>query len=357
MPSFESNSYKESPDFVRISAAAAIALGFQKGKIYRNAQTFCINLLQTYHDGCKANCLYCGQARDYIRGNTCEQLIRVGWPNVSLDRIIQALIPRQKTVKRVCVAMLSHPRAGENLISIINRLKEKITLPISALVTPTNLKTTHIERLHDIGTDVFTVALDAATKPLFNLLRGKHVKSPHRYEKYFDGLKEAIDIFGQHKVGAHLIVGLGETEREMVTIMQKLFDLGVNLHQFSFYPEQGSALESQLPPSIGHYRRIQLFRYLMENNLGHPEKLEFNEKDQIVNFGLPSSHLDKIISSGKPFETSGCSGCNRPYANARPSESIRNFPFKLEQKDIIDVKNQLTDFNVLFHFSQQQHLL
>lgn len=43
---------QEPPEYVRISSAAAMALGFIKGIFYRNAVPSCINLLLTYQDGC-----------------------------------------------------------------------------------------------------------------------------------------------------------------------------------------------------------------------------------------------------------------------------------------------------------------
>ena len=52
-----------SPDFVRISMAAAIELGLKPGKIH-GCGCGCINLLQNYPEGCFANCSYCGLARE-----------------------------------------------------------------------------------------------------------------------------------------------------------------------------------------------------------------------------------------------------------------------------------------------------
>ncbi len=52
-----------SPETVRLSIAAAMTLGFRRGKFYRNAKLGCINLLMEYDRGCIANCLYCGQAK------------------------------------------------------------------------------------------------------------------------------------------------------------------------------------------------------------------------------------------------------------------------------------------------------
>ena len=41
---------------------------------------------------------------------------------------------------------------------------------------------------------------------------GKGVQSPHKWSKYWDIMLDAKDIFGPQKFGAHIIVGMGETE-------------------------------------------------------------------------------------------------------------------------------------------------
>ncbi len=337
------NDVCESPQYVRMSTAAAIGLGLRRGRFYRNAQTFCINLLQTYQDGCKANCLYCGQAKNFIQDDSaCERLIRVEWPLYSLEQVILSIKETQNHFERVCVSMLSHQRAGDDLITSINRLHEEIQLPISALITPTNLTRNQMEKLHEIGIDNLTIALDAVTKTIFNQLRA--VKSPHRYDRYLAGLNEAIEIFGRGSVGVHLIVGLGETEFEITTMIQQLVDRGISIHLFSFYPEAGSAIGMKQPPPLGQYRRIQLVRYLIEVQNIRLEKLKFNKREQIIDFGLSPSEFDQILTTGIPFETSGCPGCNRPFANSRPSEPIRNYPFSPTLDDLQIIHQQIREY-------------
>ena len=83
-----------SPETVRISQAAAMTLGFARGKFYRGARLGCINILMEYEDGCVGNCLYCGQAREVAEGPECRSLIRVSWPSFDLDRVIEATLGR-----------------------------------------------------------------------------------------------------------------------------------------------------------------------------------------------------------------------------------------------------------------------
>jgi len=61
-----------------------------------------------------------------------------------------------------------------------------------------------------------------------------------------------------------LIVGLGETEMEMVSAIQRIKDIGGTTHLFSFYQESGSLLENRPQCPVGHFRRIQLVRYIID---------------------------------------------------------------------------------------------
>ena len=74
-----SEATKLSPDYVRISAAAAIELGLKPGRLHR-CNCGCINLLQNYPEGCFANCSYCGLARERPGIAELNTFIRVDWP-------------------------------------------------------------------------------------------------------------------------------------------------------------------------------------------------------------------------------------------------------------------------------------
>jgi biotin synthase-related radical SAM superfamily protein len=47
------------------------------------------------------------------------------------------------------------------------------------------------------------------------------VQSPHGWDKYWEILHAAADIFGPERFGAHLIAGMGESDHNMLTQVQK----------------------------------------------------------------------------------------------------------------------------------------
>jgi biotin synthase len=354
---FNSSMKLESPEYVRISLAAAMTLGLIPGKFFRNAKLYCVNLLLTYNEGCVGRCAYCGLSKSRtISGSWNENsFIRVDWPVIALDEIIIKLKSGFCShVERVCVSMITNKKACEDTLKIVSELHKNVDL-ISALVTPMIIDKRWLYNLKESGTDMVGIAVDAATPELFEKLRGQGVGGAHKWSKYWRIIKEALEVFGKNKVGIHLMVGVGETEEEMVKTIQRTYNLGAQVHLFSFFPEKESLMKDVFQPNIGSYRRIQLARYLIQHRIISAKDMEFSEKGRLKNFGIRKIKLDEIINNGVSFMTSGCPGktmnnsCNRPFANCSPYQAymgeMRNFPFKPNASDTEIIKKQLQIFS------------
>jgi biotin synthase len=337
----------ESPKYLRMSLAAAMTLDFKKGLFYRNAKLFCINLLLTYGSGCVARCAYCGLSSQRAGQSDHKSFIRVVWPTHALDEIIQSINRHQDRVKRICVSQVTHKNAGHDTYAICRVLRGSYDIPISLLVAPTTTTRKDLMAYKTAGADKIGVAIDLATPDLFDQYRGAGVNGPHRWETYLERLVQAIEIFGRRNAGAHFICGMGETEKELVTAIQMVQDMGGWTHLFSFFPEAGSRLEDRPAPPMDKYRRIQLARFLIDEGLTRLERFVFDESNQIVDYGISHDRLEAVIDSGNPFRTSGCAGydgqvaCNRPYANSRPGPDIRNYPFPPDRDDMIRIRGQM----------------
>jgi biotin synthase len=229
---------------------------------------------------------------------------------------------------------------------------------ISVLITPTIINEDWLQRIKDAGADKVGIAVDAATPEIFEKMRGKGVRGPHKWKKYWDTIQQAAGVFGSGNVGVHLIVGIGETEKQMIETIQKAQDMGARTHLFSFFPEEGSALEKHQQPPLGGYRRVQLARYLINYDLGNLKNMDFNENGQLVDYGTDQVVLDDVIGKGKAFMTSGCKGetienaCNRPMGNCTPFQASighwRNFPISPEEDDIVKVREQLNNYSLTY---------
>ncbi|MGD9364763.1 MAG: radical SAM protein [Desulfobacteraceae bacterium] len=338
---------QESPEYLRMSLAAAMTLGFKPGIFYRNAKLHCINLLLNYGNGCAARCAYCGLSNKRRGAYSDKSFIRVTWPTYALDDIVERISRRRDRIKRICISMITNKRAIADTRDICARLRASFDIPVSLLICPTLVSRKDLVSYREAGADKVGVALDLATPALFDKYRGKGVGGPHTWDRYMNCLRTAIDIFGHRNAGSHFVTGMGETEREMVDIIQQVQNMGGWTHLFSYFPEAGSQMKDHPMPAMGHYRRIQLARYLVDENISHARQFTYDEKGRIVDFGIRPQRLMAVINSGEPFRTSGCEGydgevaCNRPYANSRPGPDIRNFPFPPDAQDIERIKRQM----------------
>lgn len=353
----EKTSLRESPAYVRTSTAAAMTMGKLTGRFLRQAQLYCINLLLTYDEGCAANCAYCGLSgsRDADESWNEQSFIRVDWPTVPLTDVIASMKTGTCShVERVCISMVTNGRSLKDAIEVTKDLREA-TDKISVLITPTIVNKDWLIELKEAGADKIGVAVDAATPDLFNELRGSGVKGPHRWDQYWSIIDDSVSIYGKNNVGIHLVVGLGETEEEMVKVIQLAQDKGADTHLFSFFPEKDSLMEKTPQPPIGQYRRVQLARYLINYNISQAGSMKFSPEGKISDFGVSPETLKEVTDKGTAFMTSGCSGetkecaCNRPFGNSTPGQAmeghLRNFPYELNNADIEIVKGQLKDYS------------
>ncbi len=344
-----------SPEYVQMSTAAAITLGVMPGKMHRCGCTRCLNLLLTYPEGCRANCAYCGLARhrEADRDYADRNFIRVDWPAVPMREVVDIIAKdaENSPFHRMCISMITHPRSDADTVDVLKTWTARIdpsTIPVSILSNPTTMEREDVAQLRELGADIFTVALDAATPAIFERTRGKGVQSPHRWARYWEVLQHARDIFGPQKFGAHIIVGMGETEHELLSLVQELVDLGGHSHLFCFFPEQGSLMDHLPATPRDQWRRVQLARYLIDYAGVRVDQMSFDAEGRVQGYGLPEAELEAIVSDGTAFRTSGCPGkirddisaCDRPYGDSPPS-NIASFPFQPNKQDLRKIRRQL----------------
>jgi lipoyl synthase len=297
--------------------------------------------LMTYHeDKCVGNCGFCPQARE--SKSSTLLLSRVTWPAFPTAEVISALSEsiRQKKIMRVCTQALNYPEVFDDLEMIVREIKKHASVAVSVSCQPKNRA--DIERLKSAGVNRLGIALDAATQTVFDRVKGKDVGGCYKWETQFELFSLAQSVFGKGNVSTHVIVGLGETEKEAVETIQRCVDLGVLPALFAFTPVRGTALEHSSPPNLQTYRRIQLARHLIVSGKTSYSNMSFSESGAITSYGVPSDVLKQITEDGTAFRTSGCPDCNRPYYNEKPSGPIYNYPKMLDAEQIKKIKNELS---------------
>src|SRR5665648_773653 len=179
--------------------------------------------------------------------------------------------------------------------------------------------------LLSLGVEHVSIALDAATSEIYDQSKDGS------WAERFALLSESADLFPGH-IATHLIVGLGESEEDMVRCLQTMYDKGVTVALFAFTPIKGTRMEGLKQPDMSLYRRVQVAHDLIRTGLGRVDHFQFKD-GQLIDFGLDVDELQQK-RGGEPFLTSGCSGCNRPYYNETPGEELYNYPKPLTVEEV-----------------------
>ena len=318
---------------VRVAFGTGVVLGMWKGRLAAAPTT--AHFL-TYHDGrCRANCRFCPQARESSADS--GMLSRVLWPKCELEKVLVALKEHHSEFKRICVQAVNYPGVVYDLCEFMEKIKGVCDLSISVSCQP--LTASDVERLATAGAERVSIALDAATPKIFDRIKGNGAGGPYTWQGHIQALGDARATLS-NRVSTHLIVGLGESEQEMVQTIQFLHDRGITVGLFAFTPIAGTPLADRPQPDLASYRRIQLARHLIVNGVSRVERIRFNG-GRIADFGVIGDVLCKTIDSGEPFRTSGCPGCNRPFYNESPRGPIYNYPWEPTPEEIITIRGQL----------------
>ena len=322
------------PDRIRVSIGSAIVLGLLRGKL--DAKPTTIYLLTCRKEKCSANCGFCPQAR--TSEARADMLSRVTWPIFQTMQLVDGIerTARDRSIKRVCVQTLNYPQVFDEVLLLVREIKSRVAVPLSVSSQPLNPK--KMRTLADAGVNRISITLDAATEEIFDRIKGKNMGGPYRWDRQRKALQEAVRIFGEGYVSTHLIVGLGETEKEICKTIQWCVDLGVYPGLFAFTPISGTALEDNPQPSLSSYRRVQVAHHLLTHRKTRFEDIAFDGNSCLRDFGVPKELLLEVVDTGEPFLTSGCPGCNRPYYNERPGGPLYNYPRQLLPEEIMETK-------------------
>ncbi len=325
------------PEKIRVSVGSAIVLGLMHGRL--DAEPTTIYLLTYYAGKCLANCGFCPQAK--ASKSRADMLSRVTWPTFPTEQVMSKIEKEAKkpTIKRVCIQALNYSRVFSDVFALSKEIRSRADVPLSVSCQPLNLK--QMKLLKEVGVDRISIALDAATKELFDKVKGPLTSSPYTWETQRETLMKAAQVFGRNRVCTHLIVGLGETEKEIIQTIQWCTDFGVYPSLFAFTPIPGTTLETLPQPSVATYRRVQLAHHLIVHGKTRCENMKFDEDERLIDYGVSKSLLQRVVETGNPFLTSGCPGCNRPYYNERPGGPLYNYPRQPLPEEIREIRAQL----------------
>jgi len=228
-------------------------------------------------DRCRRNCAFCAQARSsHARA---DALSRVTWPAFEAHEVARAVARAyaRGVVVRACFQATAGKGALEAAAEGVRVLAAEAELPICVSAAPRDAD--DVAGLLALGAERVTIALDAATPEVYRRVKGG--QWAHTWEL----LMARAARFPGH-IGTHLIVGIGETEAEMVTLIQRLADAGVTIGLFAFTPVPGTAMAGAPPPPLASYRRVQAALWLMVRGVVHADGCTFDGAGRVTSYGL-----------------------------------------------------------------------
>lgn len=296
------------PEFLHPSLGTAGSLGLKDVRMLAMPGTAYIML----GERCISNCAFCTQRREKRK---VDRLSRVVWPKYPARDVITALRNSKEKFARICFQTLDYPQAVDDLISIMKKIRG--ILPVSVSMVPVSEE--EMKDLKDAGIEYLSIALDAADREIFHRIKGYGVGNRFRWEDHWEALRRTVKIFG--KGNTHLIVGLGESDRDLISTMIKLRDAGIYTALFAHTP-----VTCGKPPDIRRYRAIQLAHSLIYEKKW--KRFHF-EDGKLRDLNADMEILKDVMNTA--FLTSGCPGCNRPFYNERPGKELYNYPYLPER--------------------------
>lgn len=277
-------------------------------------------------ENCVYSCKFCAQART----SDCSHnmLSRITWPRTPWEQVEASLAGAigSGELKRVCLQVVDAPGSTSAALAFVRKIRAAgCLIPLSVCVTPTSVS--RVRLLLEAGASTVGLPIDVASDGLHRQIKGRG------FSEAWEVLEEASQLW-PGKISTHFIAGLGETEEDIVSCIAKAYDLGITVGLFAFTPVRGTLMQDAPAPSLSSYRRVQLAAYCLSKG-GSLDWIEFRD-GRVFGITIPDRALISDIQKGIPFETSGCSHCNRPYYNERPGQAPMNYPRPLTAAEAQD---------------------
>jgi biotin synthase len=318
-----------------------IGFKIRQGLDFTGVKISTLYLMQHLADGCHANCAYCVQSNESTAARKKSTLVEYKLLKSPVEMVGRSIhLAEKKGLERICIQTVYNKHTADNLLDLVKALRSMSDIPITACCIP--ISESSMKALKSAGLDMIFLNYETATPELFNEIRGKKRKSPYRWNKITEAIDHALEIFGDHKVGSHLQIGLGESQKEALSLIQKMMDQKALTSLLAFRPLSGTAMENYQRSSHVNFHLIQLGSYLIQNKLRRIEDMTFDAAGDVCSFGIHGDELLGIIRSGAPFKNrGGCPGCNRIYYETSPGERLYSFPRDPEPDELDVIEKEI----------------
>lgn len=306
---------------IRVSSGTAQVIGLKETKNDAPPTTAYLMTGQK----CRSDCAFCPQGRS--SQSRADLLSRITWPEFDSGRVVEGVASAYENHRlgRTCLQVTNTGESLERAREMVQKLRGVSDVPICVSCSVGGVE--EAQELVMIGADRVGLALDAACERVYRSCKSGS------WSRTLSLIEEAARKL-PGRISTHLIVGLGETEAEIIEMIQHMADLGVTVGLFAFTPVKGTRLEGRSQPPLDSYRRVQVARHLIAQGIAAVNQFRFDNNGTIVAYGLDREELRTALAGGDAFRTSGCPDCNRPYYNEKPGGVIYNYPRPLSDDEL-----------------------
>ena len=236
-------SFPQAPKFYSLTTSDGIP--YKQIALLHSKDVLATTVLQTcirYGDS-TTSCQFCAFGQSLATGRTIAsktpaQLAEVAEAAVRLDGV--------KHMVMTTGTPLASDRGASYLTQCAQAIKAKVNIPIQAQCEPPE-DFVWFERMHTAGIDSLGMHLEAVEE----IVRAKIMpgKATVSVDYYFQAFAAAVKVFGWGQVSTYLLAGLGDSLESLVSMSDRLIQIGVYPFVVPFVPITGTPLANHPTPS------------------------------------------------------------------------------------------------------------
>lgn len=199
----------------------------------------------------KKTCQFCAIGQSLAAGRTIAhktpaQLAEVAKAAVELDGV-QHMVLTTGTPP-------TPDRGAAILVDSVRAIKAAVPqLPIQVQCEPPD-DDAWFQRMKDVGVDTLGLHLEAVTPEVRARIMPGKASVP--LSRYFSAFEAAVKVFGRGQVSTYILAGLGDSREAILSMAQRLLDMGVYPFVVPFVPISGTPLESHPAPDPAFMRSV-----------------------------------------------------------------------------------------------------
>ena len=280
-------------------------------------------------NSCRNNCLFCSFSLQH-HDKSKKWLSRVSWREIEVNAFLEKI--HFSNFRRICFQLACSKAAIDFSKRLLQRNSFQQKLSLSCWLD--DLAT--IEEFFSLGIEKLALNLDVVGK------NHSAIKGGNGAAK----LKHILEAAAKYpySITTHLIVGCGETDRELTEIIDRLVKNKVTVSLFPYTPFKGLPPSQYLTrPDLKRYRLLQLYLFL--KTLGLEEEVDWCwEENRLVRVEFRfSKQLENLLQFENLFMTQGCQFCTRPFYNDSPRQKeFYNYHYPLSYQKKKEILKTLT---------------